>query len=186
MSVSGMETRQDEIAKRYGGVLFDLAQESKSFSSILKEVFHLSESVKDLGPQWGRVVRPVVSLQTQLQVIDKMGKVLKVSSLIKRFLNVLCHNRRLQSLESILNDFKKRSELAEGIIEGVLDTACELTQKQMDDLKKSLKKQLGKEVSLQQHVKEELLAGVVLKLGSLMIDTSLRSKLRKIHYGMKG
>lgn len=186
MSVTATETNRDEIAKRYGSVLFDLAQESKSTPKILKEVLLLSKSLEEMGPKWSLVIRPVVSKVTQREIVEKIGKVLKLGTLMKRFLEILCQNRRLHSLHPILTNFIRRTELSEGAVEGVLETASELSQKQLNDLVKSLKVQMGKDVTLTQNVRGDLLAGVVLRMDSTMIDASLKSRLMKIRYGMKG
>lgn len=184
--MSDVGTRQDEIAKRYGGVLFDLAQESKSKKAILKEVTLLHKSLKAWAHEWSWVMRPNVSVQTQLQIMEKIASSLKLGTLMKRFLVVLCQNRRLQNLQSVLNDFIMRSQLSEGMREGVIETASELSKNEIEALEKSLKIQLGKDITLHQVIKETLLAGVILKIGSIMIDASLGTQLHKIRFGMKG
>lgn len=179
-------TNREEVAKRYGGVLFDLAQESKLTPKVLKEASSLSKILQDLGPKWDLVIRSIVPQAVQHEIIEKIGKALKLGMLMRRFLVILCKNRRLSSLHPILKDFSQRTKQSEGVVEGVLETASELTQKQLNDLVKSLKLQMGKDVTLTQRVKEDLLAGVILRMGSTMIDASLKSRLVKIGYGMKG
>jgi F-type H+-transporting ATPase subunit delta len=93
---------------------------------------------------------------------------------------VLCKNRRLQNLKLILDDFVIRSQVAEGLVKGVIETSLELTKIQQQDLEKNLEEHLGKKISLTQVIKEDLIAGVVLHLGSLMIDASIGMRLNKL------
>ena len=99
---------------------------------------------------------------------------------------ILCQNHRLQNLMSILDNFTLRAQGAEGIVGGVLETAMTLSNKEIEELQDSLTVQLGKKVSLQQDVKEGLIAGVILHIGSRMVDASLKTRLNKLRQVMKG
>ena len=184
--MSDIEARHDEIAKRYGGVLFNLAQENKTLKAVLKEVALLRQSIQKDPKGWSHVVNPTLSLQTQRHIVESLVTSLKLGPLMKRFLMVLCHNHRLSHLKAILDEFTTLTQSAEGIVEGVLETASELSKKEIDALQKSLKNQLGKHVSLTQVIKKNLVAGVVLRIGSMMIDASLGTRLNKLKTAMKG
>ncbi|MBY0293458.1 MAG: ATP synthase F1 subunit delta [Alphaproteobacteria bacterium] len=184
--MSAVETKRDEIAKRYGGVLFTLSQESQSLKAILKEATLLHQYLQEASFLWARLVSPVASLHIQQKVVESLTSSLKLGSLMRRFLMILCQNHRLQNLMSILDDFILRAQGAEGVIGGVLETAMTLSKKEIEDLQNSLTVQLGKEVSLRQDVKESLIAGVILHIGSQMIDASLGTQLSKLRQAMKG
>lgn len=184
--MSDRETRRDEIAKRYGGVLFNLAQEMKTLPSVLKEAILLRQSIQAEPPAWSHVVNPTLPLQTQRHIVESLAASLKLRPLIKRFLMVLCQNRRLSHLNSILDEFMALTQSAEGVVVGVLESASELTKKEMEGLQKSLKVHLGKDISLTQIIKENLIAGVVLRIGSVMIDASLGTRLNNLKTAMKG
>ncbi|MBS0272097.1 MAG: ATP synthase F1 subunit delta [Proteobacteria bacterium] len=184
--MASLEIRRDEIAKRYGGVLFDLAQETKSLKSVLRDITRLEACLQNEPHAWAQVVSPILPLQTQTRIIESLTSSLKLGSLVQHFLIILCRNRRLQNLKLILEDFKIRIRDGEGIVEGVLETASQLSPKEMGDIQKSLKNQFDKEISLHQVVKENLIAGVVLRIGSMMIDASLRTRLNKLRCVMKG
>jgi ATP synthase F1 delta subunit len=184
--VANLEIKGYEVAKRYGGVLFDLAQENKKIKDLLKEVGILQHCVEKEPRSWARVASPVLPPQIQRKIIEKLTKSLKLSPLMTHFLLVLCQNRRLQNLELILDNFVIRSQVAEGLVKGVVETSLALTKAQQQDLEKNLEKHLGKKVSLTQVIKENLIAGVVLHLGSLMIDASIGMRLNKLRYEMKG
>jgi F-type H+-transporting ATPase subunit delta len=184
--VANLEIKGYEIAKRYGGVLFDLAQENKKMKEVLKEIAILQQCIAKEPRPWARVVSPIMPPQIQRKIIEKLAKSLKLSPLMFHFLLVLCKNRRLHNLKLILDDVIVRSQVAEGLFEGVVETSEKLTTAQQQSLEKNLEKHLGKKVSLQQVIKEDLIAGVVLRLGSLMIDASLGMRLNKLRQEMKG
>ena len=184
--MSNLETRRDEIAKRYGGVLFDLAQENKALKIVLKDVNHLRQSLQGDPRGWAQVISPAILPKTQRHVIESLADSLKLGTLVNRFLMILCQNRRLQSLNHILEEFLAQTQAAEGIVEGVIETAAELSNKEIETLQKSLKLQIRKEVSLRQVIKSSLLGGVVLRIGSIMIDASIRTQLNKLRQVMEG
>ncbi|MBX9621385.1 MAG: ATP synthase F1 subunit delta [Alphaproteobacteria bacterium] len=184
--MANLEIKGYEVAKRYGGVLFDLAQENKKIKDILKETALLQQCVEKEPRSWARVASPVLPPQTQQKIIEKLTKSLNLSSMMTHFLLVLCQNRRLQNLKLILDDFVIRSQVAEGLVKGIVETPLALTKAQQQNLEKNLEKHLGKKISLTQVIKEDLIAGVVLHLGSLMIDASIGMRLNKLRHEMKG
>ncbi len=181
--MSKLSLSHNEIAKRYGGVLFNLAQENKVLKDISKDVTRLHGCLLREPLEWNRITRPTTPLKIQRQLIEKLAVSLKLGKLTAQFLKVVCHNRRLEILIFMLENFKIRCK---DDIEGVVETATELSQKEIEHLQATLKQHLGKDVSLHPLIKETLLGGVVLRIGALMIDASLRTKLNKLHHVMKG
>ncbi|MBI2707386.1 MAG: ATP synthase F1 subunit delta [Proteobacteria bacterium] len=179
----GAESEHNEIAKRYGGVLFSLAQENKVLKDISKDVTRLQTCLLQEPLEWARITSPTTPLKIQRQLVEKLATSLKLGKLTTQFLKVVCHNHRLENLVFMLENFKIRCR--EGI-EGVVETATELSQQKIEHLQSVLKQQLGKDVSLQQTLKENLLGGIVLRIGTLMIDASLKTTLNKLHHVMKG
>jgi F-type H+-transporting ATPase subunit delta len=184
-SVLDSEASRDELSRRYGGVLFDLASENKELKKVLKEAHFLHETIHKEQRAWAQLVSPTTPLHLQGRMIADLIRSLKLGNLMSRFLKVLCENRRLPKLSSILEAFFDRAQKAEGILKGVLETPTKLTQKEIESLQKVLTGQLQKEVILNQRIKESLMAGVVLRLGSIMIDTSLGTQLMKLRHVME-
>lgn len=184
--MANLEIKGYEIAKRYGGVLFDLVQEKKQVKPTLKEIALLQKSLEKDHHAWAGIMSPVLSLQTQRKIIKDVASCLKLSPLMTCFLLVLCENRRLPNLRLILENVVHCSQVEEGLLKGELETSQKLTQNEQLGLEKSLGKQLGKKISLTQVIKDDLIAGVVLRLGSLMIDASLRAQLNQLRLEMKG
>lgn len=182
----GIKERPDKIAIRYGGVLFDLALKNNDLEAALKDLKRLRECTEKEPLDWLRVVSPSLPLHTQRKIIESLLSSLKLGKLMSRFLMILCQNRRLSHLNLILEDFLERTKREEGIVEGILETTRELPKKDIEALETSLKSQLGKTILLHQEIKEDLLGGVVLRMGSLMIDASTRTHLNKLKTAMKG
>lgn len=181
-----MKERPDKIAIRYGGVLFDLAHKDNGLKTVLKDLNRLRDCIEAEPLEWLRVVSPSLPLYTQHKIIKSLLSDLKLGKIMSYFLSVLCQNRRLAHLNLILEEFLERIKRAEGIMEGTLETATELSNKELETLQKSLTSHLGKNIHLHQEIKENLLGGVVLRMGSLMIDASTRTRLNKLKIAMKG
>jgi len=181
-----MKTKPDKIAIRYGGVLFELAHSGYMVKDVLKDMSRLRNCIEAEPNEWLRVVSPALPLYTQRRIIEKLVVSLKLGNLLSHFVLMLCQNRRLPHVNLIFEEFLERARRAEGIVDGVLETALEVSDKEIAELQKSLKSQLGKSVDLRQEINESLLGGVTLTIGSLMIDASTRTRLNKLRTAMKG
>lgn len=181
-----MKARPDKIAIRYGGVLFSLAQEDNALKAVLKDLKRLRDCIEAEPLEWQRVVSPSLPLYTQRRIMESLLASLKLGPLMSHFLKVLCENRRLSHLDLILEEFLECTKRAEGTLEGALETSIELSHKEIESLQKSLTSRLGKNILLHQEIKESLLGGVVLRIGSLMIDGSMKTQLNKLKMAMKG
>lgn len=184
--MSNIKARPDKIAIRYGGVLFKLAHQNNAVQEVVKDLNRLRKCMEAEPTEWLRVVSPSLPLYTQHKIIEKLLLDLKLGKIMSRFLRVLCQNRRLPHLQLILQEFLERMKQAEGIMDGVIETAVKLSPQEIEALQKSLTSQLGKNIYLHQEIKESLLGGVVLRLGSLMIDGSTKTHLNKLRTAMKG
>lgn len=181
-----MKTRPDKIARRYGGVLFELAQKNNELKVVLKDLGRLQVCIEAEPREWQQVISPSLPLYTQRRLIEGLLSSLNLGDLVSHFLMTLCENRRLPHLMLMLEEFLERTKRAEGIVDGLLETPVELQDKEIKDLEKSLKAQLGQTIRLHQEIKENLLGGVVLRIESLMIDGSLKTHLYKLKMAMKG
>jgi F-type H+-transporting ATPase subunit delta len=184
--VSDIKARPDKIARRYGGVLFDLAHKDNTINVVLKDLKLLQRCVTAEPLEWSRVVSPSLPLHTQRQIIASLLASLKLGTLMSHFLMTLCQNRRLPHLNLILEEFLERSQRARGIVEGALETTIPLSNKEIETLQNTLQSRLGENILLHQEVKEHLLGGMILRIGSLMIDASTKTRLNKLRMTMKG
>jgi len=184
--VSGIKTRQNKITRHYGRVLFDLAQKQNTVKNVLDDLNRLSKCIEAEPREWSRVVSPFLPLHTQRKLIASLVSSLKLGILTSQFIITLCKNRRLPYLSLISEEFFECSQKAKGFMEGILETTTPLSPKEVEKLQNTLKSQLGKNILLHQEPKESLLGGIVLRIGSLMIDASTRTQLNKLRVTMKG
>ena len=181
-----MKARPDKIARRYGGVLFDLAHKDNTVKGVLNDLKRLRGCVTAEPLEWSRVVSPSLPLHTQRKILKSLLSSLKLGDLMSHFVMTLCQNRRLPHLNLILEEFLERSQRAKGIVEGTLETTMPLSNKEIETLQNALQSQLGENILLHQEVKEHLLGGMILRIGSLMIDASTKTRLNKLRTTMKG
>lgn len=180
------QASQNQIIKLYETVLFNLAQEKNDLEAVSQDIKQLYRCIQKDSQGWAQVSSYTTPYVIQRKVVEQMSSFLKLGKLTRHFLLVLCQNRRLQYLTSILEMYIKQSDNIEGSIEGILETTVKLSSKEIIFLQNALKRQLGQPVVLSQEIKKDLLAGAVLHIGSRMIDASLKTRLNKLYQVMKG
>lgn len=175
-----------EIAERYAAALFDLAEEKKAVDAVERDLKGLKGIFAD-SPELDRLVRsPVLSRADQgkamAALLDKAG----ADPLTKQFIGVLAENRRLFALDAIVDQFltdlaERRGEIAAKVI-----SAKPLSREHLQTLTDQLKKSFGAKVSINPSVDPEILGGLVVQVGSKLVDDSVRSKLQRLQLAMKG
>lgn len=178
------------VARRYAGSLYDLAASSKLADAVETELdsfmtlVHQSDELKRL------IESPVFSSSEQLKAItamaDKAGlKGNTAKDLVRNFLCVVAKNRRLFLLPDMIKCFHILSAEARGEISAEVISAEKLSPAQEKELKATLKDVAGKDVRLQLFVDSSLLGGLIVRLGSRQIDTSLKTKLSSLKLALK-
>jgi F-type H+-transporting ATPase subunit delta len=121
----------------------------------------------------------------QQQGLSAIFKAASITGLVRDFLLLLAKNRRLFAVENVIKAFKALSAKHRGEVEAEIVSAVPLTKAQAQDLTDTLRQQLGKTPRLTAIVDPKLLGGLVVRVGSQMIDTSLRTKLKNLEKAMK-
>lgn len=183
MSQGGKQ--QNEVAKRYGGILFELASERNLSEQVLRDARQLLKCLHQDQRAWKFVSSPVVSLEVQCKVIKELSLSLKTNQLTFQFLITVGRNHRLAHLSEMLEEYIARCKGVVGVIEGTLELATTLPAQTLNKLQKALTKRLGKEVVLQTQINKTLLAGGILRLGTFMVDASLETRLNKLRDMLK-
>ncbi len=119
---------------------------------------------------------------TILAIVDRIG----VTDLTRKFIGLVAKNRRLFALQDIASAYRHLHAQARGEVSAHVTSAQPLSEQHVKDLRATLKKQIGKDVDLVTRVDPSLLGGLVVQLGSRMIDTSLKAKLAALRIAMKG
>jgi F-type H+-transporting ATPase subunit delta len=173
------------VSGRYATALFELARDEKSVDAVKADLERFDALLTD-NPDLKRLVRsPVFSSDTQLRalsaVLDKAG----ISGISANFLKILTTNRRLFAVSDVIRAFRALVAKFKGEATAEITVAEKLSDKNLDALKAALKSVTGKDVSLDVKVDPSIIGGLVVKLGSRMVDSSLRTKLNSIKHAMK-
>lgn len=174
------------LSGRYATALFDLAQESGAVDATEKDLAVLLTAAQESADFKAFIQSPLYGKAIQQKAIEALAKEMKLSDLVTRFLGVLVAGRRLNVLEAIVRDFNALLANARGEVSAEVVSAEALSQKQIDALAKALKDTTGQNVTVDARVDESLLGGLIVKIGSRMVDSSLKTKLDNLKVAMKG
>jgi F-type H+-transporting ATPase subunit delta len=168
------------VAGRYASALFDLAKETSKISEVEGDLVKF-QALLDESSDLVRMVRsPVIAADDQAKalgaVMDKAG----IGGLAANFLKLIAKNRRLFAAADMIKAFRALSAKARGEVAAEVTSAVALNASQMAALKDTLKASVGKDVTLNTRVDPSLLGGLVVKIGSRMIDSSLKTKLQNL------
>ena len=174
------------LAGRYAAALFELAEEQKAVEAVSADLAAFRKAMS-ANPDLARVVKsPVFSRADQGRalkaVLDKMG----AGALTIRFLLLLTAKRRLFALTGIIAAYERLVAASRGETAAEVISARLLADGEITELKSVLKSRLGKEPRLHTKIDPSLLGGLIVKVGSRMIDSSLRTKLDGLRSAMKG
>lgn len=173
------------IADRYTSALFDLALESKKLTAVEKDLAAFDKILNESDDLTRMVRSPVYSTEDQSKgigaVLDKAG----IGGIVGNFLRVVAANRRAFVMPQLLSAFRKLLAEHKGEITAQVSVATKLTAAQTKELKAALKSAVGKDVALDVDVDPSLLGGMIVKVGSRQIDTSLKTKLSTLKLALK-
>jgi F-type H+-transporting ATPase subunit delta len=173
------------VANRYALALFELAQDSGAIDVVKADLDRFDALVVE-SPDFARLVRsPVFSAHEQLQalsaVLDRAG----IGGLAARFLKLVTTNRRLFAAGDMIRECGKFVARHKGEATAEITVAEQLKDDHVAALRAALKAVSGKDVDLRIKVDPAIIGGLVVKLGSRMVDSSLRTKLNSIRHAMK-
>ena len=173
------------IAKRYATAVYDLAVEGKKVKTIEGDLDALAAALGDSDDFNALIQSPIYSREAQGDAISAISKKMKLSPMMGNTLALMAQKRRLFVLPQLIATLRDIIAEAKGEITAEVTSAKALTKAQSETLAKTLKARVGKTVSIKATVDETLIGGLVVKVGSKMIDTSIRSKLNSLQNSMK-
>jgi F-type H+-transporting ATPase subunit delta len=183
--VAGEETLVAGMAGRYAIALFDLAVEEDKIDEVEAALSRIDDLFKQ-SPDFGRLVRsPVFSSEEQARSLAAIAAHTEISGLTANFLQLLAKNRRLFALRDIIAGFRRLLADHRGEVTADVTSAIPLNETQIEELKATLKAKTGKSITLNLTVDPAIIGGLIVKIGSRMIDSSIRSKLNALKYAMK-
>ncbi len=173
------------VSGRYATALFELARDQKSVDSVKADLDKFSALLTE-SPDLLRLVRsPVFTADAQAKALDAVLAKAGISGIAANFLKVLTKNRRLFAVADVIRAFRALVAKFKGEATAEVTVAEPLSDANLDALKSALKSVSGKDVDLNVKVDPSIIGGLVVKLGSRMVDSSLRTKLNSIKHAMK-
>ena len=183
--VAGEDHKVSGVAGRYATALFELGLEEKALEQIETDLNRFGEALDAVEDLQRLVKSPMFSAEEQGQALGAVLDELKIEGLTKNFLLLVSKNRRLFASPDMIRAFRALLVEHRGEMSATITAASKLTDTQVTALKQALKAALGKDVMLDQRVDPTLIGGLTVKVGSRMIDTSLRTKLNSLRHAMK-
>ncbi|PQO24268.1 F0F1 ATP synthase subunit delta [Rhodobacteraceae bacterium WD3A24] len=173
------------IAARYATALFELARDDKALDTLENDIAALDAALSESRDLRDLISSPVYSRAEQAAGIDGVAARMEVSTLTRHTLAVMAARRRLFALPHLLDALRASLAAEKGEVTAEVRAAKALTKAQSEQLAKVLKDRVGKDVKLNATVDESLIGGLVVQVGSKMIDTSIRSRLAALQNAMK-
>ena len=173
------------VAERYAGALFELAKANNEVETAERSLNRFLDTLHESADLQRFVLSPVFSGGDQQHGLAAVLKALGIAGLARDFLLVLARNRRLFAVETVIKSFKALSAKERGEVATEVISAAPLSAAQSQELTDALRQKLGKSPKLTVTVDPKLLGGLIVKVGSQMIDTSLRTKLKNLEKAMK-
>ena len=174
------------LADRYAAALFELADERKELDAVANDLRSLRAMLRDSADLRRLIRSPVLSRDDQGKAIASLAQAAQVSPLSRNFLGLLAHNRRLFALPEMIEGYLRRLATARGEVTAQVTSAQELTPQQREAVNEQLRKAVGRKVAVDVEIDPSLLGGLVVRVGSRMVDASIRSKLSRLQLAMKG
>jgi len=173
------------IAARYATALFDLAAEEGALAALEADVGALEAALAESADLHDLITSPIYGRDVSAAAIGKVADAMGVDAMTGNTLRLMAQKRRLFVLPALLSALRARIAEHKGEVSAEVLSAKALTKAQSDKLSKVLKAATGREVNLKSTVDESLIGGLVVKVGSTMIDTSIKAKLNALQNTMK-
>ena len=173
------------LALRYAVALFELAEERHALDEVAQNLRDLRAMVKD-SAELSRLLRsPVLARAEQGKAITALAETAGFIPLVRDFLGLVARNRRLFAVPAMIDAYLQRLAERRGEVTAEVTAAQPLSEEQTARLVDELRKSAGRRVTVETRVDPQLLGGMIVKLGSRMVDGSLRSKLQRLQVAMK-
>lgn len=174
------------LAGRYASALFDLARDQRQIESVGNSLDALSQALLDSKEFSELVASPLVSRDEAGAAFASLAPQIGIDPITTNFLGVLARNGRKGELRAVVRAFRRLAADHRGETTAEVVTARPLSDDQLSALRQQLRVRAGRDVNIEAAVDQNILGGIVVKLGSQMIDASIRTKLNRLALAMKG
>ena len=177
---------QASLGGRYALALFELAEQDRTIDQVERSLAAVRDALDQSTDLRALVASPVVQRGAATKAVLVTADQLGIDPTTRSFLGVLAENRRLGQLPAIMRAFRLLAARYRGEVTAEVTSAHPLDADQVSELKQQLRQRLGREVSVDLAVDPELLGGLVVRIGSQMIDSSIRTRLNALASAMRG
>ncbi|TKD51171.1 F0F1 ATP synthase subunit delta [Sphingomonas baiyangensis] len=177
---------QASLSGRYATALFDLAREQQSIAAVESSLGTVRQALRESDDFRALTTSPLLARGAAAKAVAAVAETLGLDPLTTRFLGVLADNRRLSQLPKVIAVFRTLAAQHRGETSAEVVSAHPLTDAQVDALRQQLRARVGRDVNIDLSVDPALLGGMVVRIGSQMIDSSIRTRLNSLAHAMKG
>ncbi|WP_341208517.1 F0F1 ATP synthase subunit delta [uncultured Sphingomonas sp.] len=177
---------QAGLGGRYASALFDLAVEARAVDRVEESLTAVRDALAASRDFAELAASPVIARGQAVKAVLATADELGLDATTRSFLGVLAENRRLSALPKIIRAFRAMAAQHRGETTAEVISAHPLTPEQIDELKQQLRRRVGREVTVDLAVDPQILGGLVVRIGSQMIDSSIRTRLNALASAMKG
>jgi F-type H+-transporting ATPase subunit delta len=184
--VAAQASEQGQMATRYAAALFELADSKKALDAVAGDLTQLRKMIADSADLQRMMDSPILDRAEQAKAMSAIVKAAGFNELTQKFTGLIAQNRRLFAMATIIKAFLKLLADRRGEMTAEVTAARALTSDQQAAVAEAIRKAVGSKVSINVKVDPSLLGGLIVQVGSRMIDSSLKTKLQKLQLAMKG
>ncbi len=179
------QTENKSISRRYAHACFSLAREASQIEPLAADLRSLQAMLKESADLQKFLNNPTLRRADQEKALSAIADKAKFSPLTKKFLGTLAQKRRLPMLEGIIEALLAEIARSKGEMTAEVTAAHKLTDKQLENLAAALKKVCGQTVAIELKTDASIMGGLIVRIGSKLIDNSVRAKLERLHRALK-
>lgn len=173
------------IAGRYAQAVFDIVKEAGGLDDLARQTDELQAALDESADLRDMIASPLYSRDQQSKAIGALSEKMGLSGMLANTLQLMARNRRLFVLPQLVTALRELIAVERGEVTADVTSAVALSEEQQKRLTDTLAEKSGKKVKLNTRVDETLIGGMIVKMGSKMIDSSVRSKLASLQNAMK-
>ena len=177
---------QASLAGRYALALFELARDEKQLESVGTSLAALRQALAESEDFRALTTSPLIGRDEAIKAVGAAAGAMDLDPLTTNFLGVLAQNRRLSQLGGVIRAFNLLAARHRGEISAEVTSAHPLADDQIEAIRANLRTRMGRDIAVEMSVDPAILGGLVVKIGSQMIDGSIRTKLNSLAQAMKG
>ena len=182
--MSGIKTFSNETSERYALALFELANENSEIEEIERNTLFFLDTFSK-NPEFKNFLKnPTYQQDIQIQIFTEISKIMKLNNTFNNFLQIIINKRRIYFLDKILEKFIKLSSKRKGKVDAMLISSKDLPLEEKDYINKEISKSIKSNIEFTYKTDKSLISGIKIQVGSLLIDTSVSNKLKRIKQSM--